>query len=80
MENDSPPDSPKPSGLAAFWAELKRRHVVRVAMVYAGVGWLVNQVANVTFADFGIPGWANRFVDLMVVLGCPRDRGYRYLG
>lgn len=40
-------------------------------MVYAVVGWLVVQVANATFADFGIPVWAYRFVVLMVVLGFP---------
>ncbi|MCZ6673780.1 MAG: hypothetical protein O7C75_12680 [Verrucomicrobia bacterium] len=72
MDNESPPDPPKPSGLLKFWRELKRRHVVRVAMVYAIVGWLVIQVANATFADFGIPVWAYRFVVLMVVLGFPQ--------
>jgi TolB-like protein len=61
----------KSSGISAFWVELKRRHVVRVAMVYAIVGWLVIQVANATFSDFGIPVWACRFVVLMVVLGFP---------
>ena len=59
------------SGLAKFWTELKRRHVVRVGMVYAIVGWLVIQVANATFEEFGIPLWAYRFVVLMVVLGFP---------
>lgn len=68
-EEQSPKQSP--SGFAAFWQELKRRHVVRVAMVYAIVGWLVIQVANATFAEFGIPLWAYRFLVLMVVLGFP---------
>ena len=70
-DNDSSPEPVQPSGIAAFWTELKRRHVVRVAMVYAIVGWLVIQVANATFSDFGIPVWAYRFVVLMVVLGFP---------
>ena len=43
------PEEHKPTGLATFWAELKRRHVVRVGMVYAIVGWLVIQVANRLF-------------------------------
>lgn len=60
-----------PSGLTAFWQELKRRHVVRVGMVYAIVGWLIIQVANATFAEFGIPLWAYRFVVLMIALGFP---------
>jgi len=59
------------SGSAGFMAELKRRKVVRVAIVYAVVGWLVIQVANTTFEGFGIPSWAFRFVALMVVLGLP---------
>ncbi|MCZ6671505.1 MAG: hypothetical protein O7C75_01060 [Verrucomicrobia bacterium] len=78
MENETPPSPDKGSsgpdqstGLVKFWQELKRRHVVRVAMVYAIVGWLVIQVANATFEDFGIPIWAYRFVVLMVLLGFP---------
>lgn len=71
MDNDPKSNSPEPSGFASLWAELKRRHVVRVATVYAVVGWLVIQVASATFSDFGIPLWAYRFVVLMVVLGFP---------
>jgi hypothetical protein len=62
---------PKKSSFQRLWSELKRRHVVRMAMVYAIVGWLVIQVANATFADFGIPVWTYRFVVLMAVLGFP---------
>ena len=35
--------------LAAFIAELKRRRVFRVAVVYAGVAFIVFQVADFTF-------------------------------
>lgn len=55
----------------SFWAELRRRHVVRVATVYAVVAWLIIQIAATTFSGFGIPDWAFRFVVLMVVLGFP---------
>jgi TolB-like protein/predicted Zn-dependent protease len=61
----------KPTGLSAFWQELKRRHVVRVGMVYAVVAWLIIQIAATTFEGFGIPDWAFRFVVLMVLLGFP---------
>ena len=71
MAKEIPPSPQKPTGFAAFWAELKRRHVVRVGIVYTIVGWLVIQVANATFEEFGIPLWAYRFVVLMVVLGFP---------
>ncbi|MDA0348070.1 MAG: hypothetical protein O3C43_10025 [Verrucomicrobia bacterium] len=60
-----------PSGLAGFWQELKRRHVVRVGTVYAVVAWLIIQIAATTFEGFGIPDWAFRFVVLMVLLGFP---------
>lgn len=44
--NQSEATKNKPSGLAAFWQDLKRRHVVRVEIVYAIVGWIVIQVAG----------------------------------
>ena len=75
MGGNPSPKSSQQSGLGAFWAKLKRRHVVRVAMVYAIVGWLVIQVANATFEEFGIPLWACRFLVLMVVLGFPNIGG-----
>jgi TolB-like protein len=68
-ENEPPPDTA--SGQANLWSELKRRHVVRVAMVYAVVGWLIIQIASATFSGFDIPVWAFRFVVLMVLLGFP---------
>jgi TolB-like protein len=66
------PDSASPpTGLAAFWAELKRRKVMRVAVTYAVVAWLIIQVASSTFGWFDIPKWAFRLVALCVVLGFP---------
>jgi hypothetical protein len=38
--------------------ELKRRNVYRVATVYAIAGWLVIQIADVTFPYLGVPDWA----------------------
>jgi TolB-like protein/Flp pilus assembly protein TadD len=64
-------DEKRSSGLVSFWAELKRRKVMRVAITYAVVGWIVMQVASLTFEGFGIPIWAFRFVMLMVLLGFP---------
>ena len=63
--------SQEPGGLVKFWQELRRRKVVRVAIAYAAVGWLIVEVASATFGSFGIPEWAFRFVTLMVVLGFP---------
>ena len=44
---------------------------MRVAITYAVVGWVIMQVASLTFEGFGIPIWAFRFVMLMVILGFP---------
>jgi len=60
-----------PSGVATFWVELKRRKVMRVAVVYAVVAWLVIQIAATTFPSLSIPGWAFRFVAFILVMGLP---------
>src|SRR6478752_7073589 len=54
-----------------FLAELKRRHVYRVAIAYAVVSWLLIQVATQVFPFFEIPNWVVRLVVLLTVLGFP---------
>src|SRR4029077_2344495 len=54
-----------------FFAELKRRHVYRVAIAYAVVAWLLVQVATQVFPFFEIPNWVVRLVVLLTVLGFP---------
>jgi TolB-like protein len=54
-----------------FFAELKRRHVYRVAIAYAVVAWLLIQVATQVFPFFEIPNWVVRLVVLLTVLGFP---------
>jgi len=56
---------------SSFWAELKRRKVMRVAITYAVVAWLIMQVAGLTFEGFGVPIWAFRFVVIMLWLFFP---------
>ncbi len=41
--------SDPPSKLAAFLTELKRRRVFRVAIVYAGVAFIIFQVIDAVF-------------------------------
>jgi len=71
MEEDKQSPPPKPSGLSAFWAELKRRKVMRVAITYIIASIAIIEFASVTFEGFGIPVWAFRFVMLMVIMGFP---------
>jgi hypothetical protein len=51
---------------AGRWlAELKRRKVFRVAVVYLVVAWLVVQVASTTFGPMGLPPWTLKLVILI---------------
>jgi len=54
-----------------FFAELKWRHVYRVAIAYGVVAWLFIQVATQVFPFFEIPNWIVRVVVLTTVLGFP---------
>ena len=59
--------SDKPS----FFAELKRRHVVRVGLAYVVVSWLLLQLAAILFPAFGAPHWAIRLLFAFLVIGLP---------
>ena len=52
-------------------AELKRRNVVRVAIAYGVVAWLLAQVADLLFGAFGAPDWALRTFVILLFLGFP---------
>jgi len=54
-----------------FFAELRRRHVYRVAIAYAVVAWLLIQIATQVFPFFEIPNWTVRLVVLVTLLGFP---------
>jgi serine/threonine-protein kinase len=54
-----------------FFAELRRRHVYRVAIAYAVVAWLLIQIATQVFPFFEIPNWIVRLVVLATILGFP---------
>jgi TolB-like protein len=61
----------KPMNLLNFFAELRRRHVYRVAIAYAVVAWLLVQITTQVFPFFEIPNWVVRLVVLLTVLGFP---------
>ena len=52
-----------------FFAELKRRNVIRVAGLYLVGAWLLIQVASTVFPAFDVPGWALRGLIITLVLG-----------
>ena len=55
----------------SFVAELKRRHVYRVAIAYGVVAWLLVQIATQVLPFFEIPSWIVRLVVLIPILGFP---------
>ena len=55
----------------SFFAELKRRHVFRVAGAYAVVAWLLIEVSDTVFPRLGLPGWTVTFVIALLLLGLP---------
>ncbi len=55
----------------SFFAELKRRNVIRVGVFYVVGAWLVLQVADVLFGLMGVPDWSLRFVLGILLLGFP---------
>jgi TolB-like protein/tetratricopeptide (TPR) repeat protein len=59
------------SRLSLFLAELKRRKVTRVAVVYAVVSFVVWQVAEIAFPALNLPDTALTFVVAVTVLGFP---------
>jgi TolB-like protein/tetratricopeptide (TPR) repeat protein len=54
-----------------FFAELKRRNVVRAAAFYAASAWLLVQVATQVFPFFHIAEWVVRWVVVAACIGFP---------
>ncbi|MGB9428285.1 MAG: tetratricopeptide repeat protein [Gammaproteobacteria bacterium] len=52
-------------------ARFKRHHAYRVATVYAIAAWVILQLANSVFPDFGLPRSSVRLVIVMLLLGFP---------
>jgi len=55
----------------SLFAELKRRNVVRVGIAYAVIGWILAQVAEFAFENFGAPDWVLKSVVVILLLGLP---------
>lgn len=55
----------------SFYAELKRRNVIRVAVLYLLASWLVLQVTDVLSSLLPVPQWTGAFVFLLLAIGLP---------
>jgi adenylate cyclase len=65
------PDPGHESPSLGFFAELRRRRVIRVAVVYAIAGWVVIEVAATLLPGLHLPQWSVTLVIALVVLGFP---------
>jgi len=54
-----------------LFAEIRRRKVVPVIVTYAVVGWLVLQIAGITFEPLGFPDWGIRVLIIVTIAGFP---------
>jgi adenylate cyclase len=59
------------SPVTRFYKELKRRKVIRVAIVYTVVSWLIVEVASVMFPGLLLPEWSVRLVIGLAIIGFP---------
>ncbi|MGD8357188.1 MAG: hypothetical protein PVG42_03950, partial [Lysobacterales bacterium] len=54
-----------------FWKELQQRKVIRVAVAYLVIGWVVVEVSSVLLPSLLLPDWTGRLVVALVALGFP---------
>ncbi|TDJ10221.1 MAG: adenylyl cyclase, partial [Gammaproteobacteria bacterium] len=57
--------------MGGFFNELKRRNVVRVAVMYLVFGWVLIQLTDILFPMFGIPEWGGRLAVILLGMGFP---------
>ena len=57
--------------MSSLWGELKRRNVVRVAIAYVIVAWLLLQVSDTLVPALHLPEWIHSAIALMLILGLP---------
>jgi TolB-like protein len=67
----SVPERVSMSAFDSLLVQLKRRHVYRVAVVYAAVGWLLVQVVTQVFPVFSFPAWTEQLAVLVLLGGFP---------
>jgi TolB-like protein/Tfp pilus assembly protein PilF len=52
-------------------AELKRRNVIRVGVLYLIASWVLLQVSDLLLGMFGVPAWGLKLVFTLLVIGFP---------
>lgn len=54
-----------------LWSELKRRRVVKTAIAYVIVAWIIVEGASTVFPSLLLPDWTVRLVVILAILGLP---------
>ena len=62
---------PSTSRAHRLLAELKRRHVFKVAVAYCVAGWVAIEVADTTFPLLQLPEWGASMVTALLMVGFP---------
>src|SRR5882762_7902191 len=57
--------------MGSFFAELKRRHLYRVAAAYAVVAWVLLQIVNNIAPGLNLPNWAVALTIVLLAIGFP---------
>jgi adenylate cyclase len=57
--------------LRELFAELRRRRVIRVLVLYAIGGWLTIQIAATVLPSLNVPAWSVTLVIVLIALGLP---------
>jgi len=68
-ESEWPPFGISRGAGMGFFAEVKRRNVLRVAVAYLVSAWLLLQLSEVLYEILDLPAWAPRMVILLLVIG-----------
>lgn len=55
----------------SLFAELKRRNIFRVGLLYVALAWLLVEIGGLLVELLGLPGWIHRFVFGLLVIGFP---------
>ena len=57
--------------MSSFFAELKRRNVIRIAIFYGAGAWVVLQVGDVLIGLLELPGWTGKILVAVAAGGLP---------
>jgi len=55
----------------ALFAELRRRNVFKVALLYAAASWLIVWFVGAIQSEVSLPAWTNTFVLFVLAVGLP---------